>query len=507
MTDSRTKNTKRNIISGFIYRVLSMLLPFVVRTAVLYIMGASYSGLTSLFSSILQVLNLAELGFSSAIVCNMYKPIADGDTDTVNALLNYYRKIYFAVGMFILIAGSALLPWLPRLINGECPQGVNIYALYFLYLLNTVISYWLFAYKSSLITAVQRIDFQNKIYSITLIFYNLAQLAVIVLTQNVYLYAVVSICTTVVNNIGVAYIAHKYFPQYLCKGMLDTGTRKKIKKQVAGIMVEKLGDTSRNSFDSIIISTAMGLVAVTVYSNYYYIFSSIYALLLMITNAMTASVGNSVSKESVQKNCGDLFRFQFIFCGIICVCCTCLLCLYQPFMKMWTGENLMLPFFEMSLFCVYFFVLNCNNMGQLYFSTNGLWWKAKGYTLMEAIGNLFLNIVLGRLFGISGVLMATILTIFFLQFIPRTRVTFVEYFKMKPTKYYISTILYGLVSAASCILTYQICMRIPVEGALCIVIRLIVCVIVAPLTYLAAFAKTSIEKKSVSYLKTVIKRK
>lgn len=299
MAESRTKNTKRNIASGFVYRVLSMILPFIVRTAVLYIMGASYTGLTSIFTSILHVLNLAELGFSSAIVYSMYKPIADGDTDTVSALLNYYRKIYFVIGTFILIVGCGLMPWLPKLINGDYPQDVNIYLLYFLYLLNTVFSYWLFAYKSSLITAVQRVDLQNKVYSVTLILYNIAHLAVIVFTQNVYLYAIVSICTTVVNNLSVEYLSRKYFPQYLCKGKPEAATRKKIKKQVAGIMVEKLGDASRNSFDSIIISSVLGLISVTIYSNYYYIFSSIYALLLTITNAMTASVGNSVSKEEL----------------------------------------------------------------------------------------------------------------------------------------------------------------------------------------------------------------
>lgn len=507
MAESRTKNTKRNIASGFVYRVLSMILPFIVRTAVLYIMGASYTGLTSLFTSILQVLNLAELGFSSAIVYNMYKPIADGDTDTVSALLNYYRKIYFVIGTFILIVGCGLMPWLPKLINGDYPQDINIYLLYFLYLLNTVFSYWLFAYKSSLITAVQRVDLQNKVYSVTLILYNIAHLAVIVFTQNVYLYAIVSICTTVVNNLSVEYLSRKYFPQFLCKGKPAAVTRKKIKKQVAGIMVEKLGDASRNSFDSIIISSVLGLISVTIYSNYYYIFSSIYALLLTITNAMTASVGNSVSKESVKKNYDDLRRFQFIFCGIICACCTCLLCLYQPFMKIWTGEDLMLPFFEMSLFCVYFFILNCNNMGQIYFSTNGLWWKAKIYTLIEAFENLLLNIVLGKLFGIAGVLMATILTIFFLQFIPRTNVTFSEYFKMKPMKYYISTILYGVASVVSCIVAYQICVRIPLEGIPCIAVRLVVCVVVAPLTYMALFAKTEVEKDSIKYLKAAIKRK
>ena len=499
--ESRTKNTKRNLISGFVYQVVSVALPFAVRTAILYILGALYSGLTSLFASILQVLSLAELGFSSAITYNMYKPIAEGDTDKVCALLNYYRKIYYVVGLIILIIGCCLLPWLPQLINGEPPEGINIYLLYLIYLMNTVLSYCLFAHKNALLTAVQRVDLRNKAYSITLIFSNLSHLLVVVLTQNVYLYAIVSILFNVANNIIVQRISKKYFPQYFCRGKVDLSEKKEIKKQVVGIMVVKIGDTTRNSFDSIIISSYLGLVAVTIYSNYYYIFTAVYGFLMSINEAMLASVGNSITQEDVDKNYKDFNMFQFISCGIVCVCCTCLLCLYQPFMKMWAGEELMLPFFEMSLFCLYFFILNSNNIGYVYFAASGLWWEAKWYTIMEAIGNFVLNIVLGRILGISGVLLATIITIFFLQFIPRTGVIFRNYFQKNPHKYYLSTISYGLATAVSCFLAYFICMHIPVEGFLCLFVRLLICVLVAPMVYVLFFSKTKVEKEAIDFLK------
>ena len=431
----------------------------------------------------------------------MYKPIADEDTDTVCALMNFYRKIYFAIGLFILFVGGGLMPWLPRLINGEYPQNINIYLLYLLYLVNTVLSYWLFAYKSSLIIAIQRVDIQNKVYSVTTVLANLAHLIVIVFTQNVYLYAVVSICTTIINNISVEYLSRKYFSKYFCKGNLNLETKKRIIKQVSGIMVEKFGDASRNSFDSIIISSVIGLLAVTQYSNYFYIFNSVYGVLLTINTAMTASVGNSVSNESIEKNYRDLNRFQYISCGIICVCCTCMLCLYQPFMKIWVGEHLVLPTTEMILFCIYFFVLNCNNMGQMYFITNGLWLKATKYTFMEACGNLLLNILLGKIWGIAGVLMATNITILFFQFFPRTYVIFREYFKKSPFTYYINTLIYGVISAVAGYFSYQVCIHIPVDGAIGIAIRLSICIIIAPLTYLISLAGTNVEKEALHYMK------
>ena len=499
--ESRTKNTKRNLISGFGYQVISIVLPFIVRTAILHIMGAQFSGLTNLFTSIFQVLNLADLGFSSAIVYDMYKPIAEGDTEKVCALLNYCRKIYLCIGLFILGSGLVLLPWLPNLINGEPPEGMNIYLLYLIYLFNAVISYCLFEHKSALLIALQRVDLKNKIYSVTLIVSKLLQLLVIVLTKDVYLYVVVTCFITIVNSVLVQLVTRKYFPQYSCKGLVEPSDKKEIKKQVAGLLVIRVGDTARDSFSSIILSSCIGLVAVTIYSNYYYIFSSIYGFLLVINDAMLASVGNSISEESIEKNYKDLVLFQFISCGIICACCTCLLCLYQPFMEIWAGKELMLPFSEMALFCVYFFVLNANNIGQVYFSTTGLWWAAKKYSVMEVVGTLLLTFVLGKLLGVAGVVLAPVLTLFFLQFLPRTGIVFKNYFKSKPYKYYFSTILYGLVTVLSCFLAYFICIHIPVEGFLCLVLRLLVCILVAPIVYLLVFIKTDVEKEAINFLK------
>lgn len=118
MKIERTKNATRNIGAGLINKFVVLLLPFFVRTAFIYNLGSEYLGLNSLFSSILSVLNVAELGFSSAIVFSMYDPIAKDDDDTICALLSYYRKIYKVVGSIILVGGVAILPFLTKLVNG-----------------------------------------------------------------------------------------------------------------------------------------------------------------------------------------------------------------------------------------------------------------------------------------------------------------------------------------------------------------------------------------------------
>ena len=147
MKIQRSKNAKRNIIYGTINRLTSLIFPFIIRTVMIYYMGVEYVGLGGLFSSILSFLSLAELGIGTALVYSMYKPIATDDVDSICALLKLYRKLYFIIGCIIFSVGLALAPFLRFIISQDVPDDVNIYILYLIYLLNTVISYWFFGYK------------------------------------------------------------------------------------------------------------------------------------------------------------------------------------------------------------------------------------------------------------------------------------------------------------------------------------------------------------------------
>lgn len=164
---NRTQNATRNIVFGVILKIYQILLPFIMRTAMIYLMGVEYLGLNSLFTSILQVLNLAELGVGSAMVYSMYKPIAENDKLTICALLKLYKKYYFFIGLIIACVGVLLTPLIPKLISGDIPGQLNVYILYLLNLAATVMTYWLFAYKNSLLQAYQRSDIASKITIVT----------------------------------------------------------------------------------------------------------------------------------------------------------------------------------------------------------------------------------------------------------------------------------------------------------------------------------------------------
>ena len=211
----RTKNAKRNIIFGVFLNVYQILVPFLMRTAMIYLLGMEYLGLNNLFTSILQVLNLAELGIGSAMVYSMYEPIINDDVKTIRALLNMYRRYYHVIGMVVLIAGLVLLPFLPFLIKMDTvPEDINVYLLYLLYLGTTVLSYLLFSYKSSLLTAHQRTDVISKITLITNTVQYVIQFAVLILFQNYYYYVIAILVTQVLTNLMIAWIVKKMYPSY-----------------------------------------------------------------------------------------------------------------------------------------------------------------------------------------------------------------------------------------------------------------------------------------------------
>ena len=160
----RTVNAKRNILYGLLQVMVSQILPFITRTILISRFGVDYLGLNSLFASVLSDLSLMELGFGTAMIYSMYKPAAEGDTDQLCAYLSYYRSIYRVIGMSILGIGLLLMPFLHRFVHDSTlPGGLNLYACYLIFLVDSVISYLLFGYMTAIPMAFQRRDILSKV--------------------------------------------------------------------------------------------------------------------------------------------------------------------------------------------------------------------------------------------------------------------------------------------------------------------------------------------------------
>lgn len=459
---NRTENSIRNIFWGVISRLVMLFFPFVIRTILIKSLGADYLGLNSLFTSILTVLNLAELGFSSAVVYNMYKPIAENDTDTVCALMTYYRKVYHTIGICVTVAGLLLIPFLPHLINGSYPESVNLTVLYVLFLANTSVSYFLFAYKNCILTAYQREDVISKVTIVLKIVMYIMQIGVLVVLRNYYYYVIVMIGCTVLTNTVTAYYSNKIYPQYRCRGEISEEKRMNIRKNIQGLMVGKVCMVSRNSFDSIFLSMYLGLETVAIYGNYYYIMSSISGILIILMTSLSAGIGNSVATESVEKNYKDMNKFVFIYAWISGWCAVCLFCLFQPFMEIWMGKDMLFPMIDVVLICLYFYSLTMGDVRSQYSSAAGLFWENRKYVLAEAISNIVLNCILGKLFGVHGIIVATCISILMINFVWGSAILFKHYFvHYRVAEFYKKHFFYFGVAIIATAVTYALTMLIP----------------------------------------------
>lgn len=488
---SRLKNSKRNILSGLLKQLVAIVLTFLIRTVILYSLGAEYQGLSGLFTSILQVLNLTELGFSAAVTFILYKPIAENDTDTICAVMAFLKKVYRIIGIVILIAGTVIMPFLTLLIKGDYPKEINIYVLYAIYLTNAVSSYLLFAYKNTLLTAMQRIDLVSNAYTVTNLLGKMLQIVVLIMFKNYYVYVLILPVTSIANNIVVEVMSRKVYPNVMAKGILSNDIKTSLSKQVKAVFINRIGDVARNSFDNIVLSAYVGLVAVAVYDNYYYIYTALYGIMGIIVQSLRASIGNSLVTESVEKNYNDLLKFSFIFMWIVGWMTTCLFVLYQPFMYLWMkgNEELILSFKDMSLFCLYFYSICMAYTKNAYLEAQGLFYESRFLYILEAVGNLVFNIILCKFMGVTGILIATILTIFLFNFSGGTVVLFEHYFMRSAKEFSIHHLFYFLITTVACVGTFAVCRLLPTKGILDFVLRMIICVFIPNIIYIIAYCK------------------
>lgn len=508
VSKSRLVNAKRNVVSGIVKQLVGIVLTFLIRTVMIYSLGAEYQGLNGLFSAILQVLNLSDLGFSTAVTFILYKPIAEEDNKKICAIIAFLKKAYFIIGCVILGLGLVLMPFLPNLISGSYPADINIYVLFIIYLFNAVISYWLFAYKSTLLTAMQRDDVVSKVFMISSLSIKVVQLGLLLIFRNYYIFIIIMPIGTILNNILLQVFSKKLFPRIQPVGRMDDGTRKQLVKQVKAVFVNRLSDIARNCFDDIIVSSFLGLVAVAAYDNYYYIYTAIIGIMSIIIHAVRASVGNSIVKEPIEKNYKDLRKLTFIFMWVAGWFTACLFTLYQPFMDIWMKgrPEVILSDINMTLFCVYFYCFCMTYTKGVYLEAKGLFWECRYLYVIEAFGNLGLNVILGYFFGITGVLIATIITILLFNFVGGTIVLYKYYFHTSKTEFFVLHLRCFLLTVVNAGITSFVCSTLPLQGVVGFVVKLLVCLVLPNIIFALFYFKTIDFKDSLSIAKRLLKK-
>ena len=466
-----TQNTSRNLAADISLKLLMLLLPFLNRTLFLWLLSPQYLGLNGLFSSILGMLSLAELGFGAAIGVSMYKPVAEDNRALLCAYLRFYRTIYRLVGLAILGLGLAVLPFLGKLVHGELPPGLNLHLLYLLHLANTVVSYAFFAYRGSVLGAYHRYDLLTKIRIFTTITQYLTSATILLLTRNYYYYVFATVGFTVLTNLLIYRQATRYFPNIAPDGDLDHEKRAQILANVKDLFLHKVGTVIAYSFDNIVISAVLGLTALAAYGNYYYVVTAVGGLTACICGSMQAGIGNRLHVATNEENFQLLMKTHRLVALVIFWASAIMLALYQPFIALWTGKRpeLMRHFLTAVLMVTYFYINQARQPVLTFKDAAGLWRKDRWKPLIAGLANLALNllfiIILPPDYKLDGVILSTILAFLFIEMPWETRALFTSLFNSSQARHYwLSQLRMALLALALAPIPYCLAHAIQLPG-------------------------------------------
>lgn len=508
MNFNKTKNASRNIVFGLIQRFYQLIVPFIMRTAMIYWLGVEYLGLDGLFTSILSVLNLAELGVGSAMVYSMYKPVADDDKTKICALMKLYKVYYRFIGLVILVAGLIICPFIPNLISDDLPNNVNVYVLYLLNLFATVLSYWLFAYKNSLFQAYQRADIISKVTIAVNTIRYILQFLILFIFHNYYLYLIITLASQAGINIVTAIVANRKYPGLIAKGEISKKEKKHINRQISDLFTSKLGSVVVNSVDTLVISAFLGLKILAIYQNYYYIMTAVLSIINIFIFSCTSGIGNSIIVEKKEKVFSDFKTFTFIIVSIAIFCTACLVCVFQPFMQIWVGKNLMFDFSAVLCFAVYFFIVQVNTLLNNYKDAAGIWHEDRFRPLITAIANLIMNLIMVHICGIYGILFSTILSMLIVGIPWLLHNLFSTIFEKKYIFSYVKTLLLYVICAIFVIaLSYFFVSLLPFNGFLLIFLAIAICAVVSLVLILMFFNKKDEFKNTLNIVERITHNK
>lgn len=412
----RIYNSLRNSGIAILFQIILLALSFWSRTIFIKTLGAEYLGMYGLFSNILAILSLIELGLGTALTYTLYKPMTQRKYNKIVAYLFMFRRIYLGIAGAMIIAGLILVMFLDYLIFDSSYSLFSIKLYFLVYLLSVVATYF-FVYKSTVFVVDQKEYIVSvRIMGFTIIKY-LLEIAILLLTNSFMLYLFVSLFTNVSGNIAVSMKANKMYPEifrelkingkFHWKNEIATHELDSFKKNIGAMMYHRIGNVVVNGTDNLLISKMLGLYAVGLYSNYILIVNALNTLVGILYNSLNGSIGNLVATESVEKKVDVYKKILFSNYWMASNVGFAIVVLINPFIKIWVGGEFVLSSITVLIIALNSFLLIARKTPLVFRNAMGLFQQDKIKPIVEAILNLIFSIILGMKFGLNGIILGT----------------------------------------------------------------------------------------------------
>lgn len=498
----RTKNSIKNTSVSFITNLLTIVIGLIAQAIFIKILGSEYLGINGLFSNIISMLGIVELGVGSAIIYHLYKPIAEENIKKVKALMNFYKKCYTIIALIILTIGLMITPYLNLFIE-EVTIDINISLVYILFIIEIVCSY-LLSYKRSIINANQKNYLVNFIHIGYLVILNILEIIILVLTKNYYLYLGIKIGMRILENVGITILANKLYP-YLKNNneKLDENTKKDIFQKVKALFFHKIGGFIVLGTDNIIISKFIGIIEVGLYSNYYMIIDAVEKLFGQVIKVITPSVGNMLVKESSEKSFEIFKRVRFLNFWIATFSGISLLVVMNSFITVWIGSKYLLATCVLIVLVLNYYAKSMRSCHMIFKEAAGIYYEDRYIPLLESVLNIVASLILLKYFGLAGIFMGTIISSLALYCISYPKYVYKKLFNRSYLNYTKETLGYLSIFLVLAVITFKISRLIVINNAfLSLIINCLIAVVIPNLVLLIIFWHTDNFKYYLNLLKS-----
>ena len=485
----RKQKATKNVMTGLLNKAILMILAFVTKTVFIRLLGAEYNGVSSLYSNILSVLALAELGLGNVLMFYLYSALKNKDEEEICALVAEFKKIYNIIIVCVLAVGLCLIPFLQYLVNSTLSHdGLIVY--YLFYLANSVVSYFV-VYRTMVLRADQQDYILNNVSTLTTVLMYAFQLVYLFVRRDFLGYLVIQFfCTLGMNLIAnqIALIKYPFLKNKVVKKANIKG--RELFENVKATFLFKVSDTLVDQTDNIIISVMFGTIMVGMYTNYYMIQAYLGNIAAIIVNGLVASFGNLYVEGNKVKSYSMFRGAQLFFAFYATVCVACYGCIVQDFIPLWVGSEYLMGYDMVFAVMIVFYIRIVTNTVWIYRSTMGIFKEVQYVNLIAAILNIVLSIVLGQFMNVPGVIIATGISRLATSFWYEGKVVFEKlgvsirkYFKMQLIGVFITLITVSV----SCFL----CSKVIVSGLMGIIIKGLICTSSTVCIYYWVYRKTS----------------
>lgn len=463
---SRTSNVLKNSVASIFYKFSHMLVQFVIRTAFIKLLGKEYTGISSLFADILTVLSLMDLGMGSAMIFSLYKPMAEGNSQRIASLMDFYKKAYHLIGCLVILVGMLCTPFLQYIVTGVPNIKEDIRLIFIMYVLTSACSYFL-VYKTVLLRANQQARIISRVNTIAEVVECIIEIILLLVFKEFMAYLIVRLVGALSRNLILTGIARKQFPQYLSIKAEKKLSREEIKalfKDIFALGVYKVSGVMIYSTPSIIISAFVSTAEVAVVGCYTMITNSLRTAIEQVVESTKASIGNLAATSSKEKQESVFNTMNFIAFAVSCFCCTCLFVLLTPFVtQIWFDESYRISFSVVVVLVINFFIAIMVYPVESFRTANGLFVQGKWRPAIMAVVNLILSISFVQYLGVLGVYLASVVSRLSTQVWFDAYLIYKYVFKKRPWKYYADYAIKLGITVISCMVAYGICGLITID--------------------------------------------